>query len=536
MNIQHITRRLAVLGFAGVMGAGLAGCDSLLTESPPNILTADNLYRTPAGFEAGLNGLYDLVRQENYGMNGGGSNELPSLFWTVGVDNAFGGTNDNIARLVTDLGTRLHPASGELATMWARLYRKINSANTIIGRAANPELKWTETERDQVIAEARLIRALQYRHLTYLWGDVPLTLEESSGDEIRTDWVRTPVAEVRKQMEADMLFAVEHLSDTPRDGRVSKAVARHYLAELYLAMDEPAKAEEEAEAVINSGLYHLVTERYGVKATEPGTPFTDMFLDGNVLRSQGNTEVLWTHEFEQNVPGGREQFLRRTWMPTYFNIPGITFGGDNSGRGQSRAFPTRWAVELYSPGDDRGSKFALRKYYIYNNPANLPEGVSLGDTLWLQVKDNTRTDFTQISTRKWDCYDPQRPTEAASWCDVGYLRLGETYLVLAEAQFRQGHAGDAAETINALRRRAHAPEIDASDVTLDFILDERSRELLAEEQRRYTLVRTGTFAERVRKYNQLVGPLFEDKHVYLPIPQSVIDANLTGDFPQNPGW
>src|SRR5690606_21915935 len=109
--------------------------------------------------------------------------------------------------------------------------------------------------------QARLFRAWAYRHLTYLWGDVPLNLEEASGESIRTDWERTPKAEVWAQMEDDLLFAEQYLPEIPSSpGRVSKAVARHYLAELYLAMDRPAEAEEKAAAVINGGNYTLITE------------------------------------------------------------------------------------------------------------------------------------------------------------------------------------------------------------------------------------------------------------------------------------
>ena len=103
------------------------------------------------------------------------------------------------------------------------------------------------------MAEARCIRAWCYRHLTYLWGDVPLTLTESSGTNIRTDWERTPVAEVRKAMEEDLVFAVQHLPVvSTSDIRLIKGAAQHYLAELYLATGEYDKAKVEATKVISN--------------------------------------------------------------------------------------------------------------------------------------------------------------------------------------------------------------------------------------------------------------------------------------------
>jgi starch-binding outer membrane protein, SusD/RagB family len=73
-------------------------------------------------------------------------------------------------------------------------------------------------------------------------------------------------------------------------------------------------------------------------------------------------------------------------------------------------------------------------------------------------------------------------------------------------------------------------------VDIDFILDERSRELFLEEHRRWTLLRTGKWLERVRAYNNNGGAHITERDLLFPIPQSVIDANLTKEMPQNPGW
>ena len=110
------------------------------------------------------------------------------------------------------------------------------------------------------------------------------------------------------------------------------------------------------------------------------------------------------------------------------------------------------------------------------------------------------------------------------------------YLILAEAQFRLGEMADAAITINALRTRAKATPVAAANVNLDLILDERSRELVTEEHRRYTLLRTGTWFDRTKQYNRNAGPVIALRDTILPIPQSVIDANLTKPMPQNPGY
>ena len=117
-----------------------------------------------------------------------------------------------------------------------------------------------------------------------------------------------------------------------------------------------------------------------------------------------------------------------------------------------------------------------------------------------------------------------------------YLRLAETYLVLAEAQLLTGDPQGAANSLNTVRQRSNASLITAADVDIDFILDERSRELWSEEHRRYSLIRAGKWYERVSQFNKVGGPTAtESRDELLPIPQSVIDVN-TVSFPQNPGY
>src|SRR5690606_21242764 len=111
-------------------------------------------------------------------------------------------------------------------------------------------------------------------------------------------------------------------------------------------------------------------------------------------------------------------------------------------------------------------------------------------------------------------------------------RLGETYLIAAEAYFKAGDPGTAADRINVVRRRAAEPgfedemEIDAVEVDIDFILDERARELLGEYHRWFDLKRTGTLEEKNLEYNTVVKELgsnpFAGGKLFRPIPQAAI--------------
>jgi hypothetical protein len=538
---MSIPRRLARLAAGCALGAAtLAGAacdDDFLTESPKGIIVADNLYTDLTGFEAGLNALYFQVRRERAGSDEGGTNNIFTTGMTIGVDNGYGLYLSPTERTFTEYGVRNNPQDDYSRATWNWLYQTINAANTIIVRAENPDVAWTTAEKERVVGEARLIRAWAYRHLTYLWGDVPVTLTESSGESIRTDWQRVPRDSVRRVIVDDLLYAEQKLpASSPNPGKLVRAVAQHYLAEMYLALNQPALAEQKAQAVIADPQYRLVTARYGVRASQPGVAFMDQFTDGNANRSQGNTEALWVFQYAFNTAGGGTNIMRRSWVTRYEANRGMAVSADNGGRGIGRLALTRYAINLYEPADQRGGPFALRRFYLYNNAATLPAGRRLGDTLFTVVGAEKASDPLWPSTRKWDGASPIDPTSAEQYGDQPYLRLAETHLLLAEAQFKQGKLAPAADAINALRRRANASVITPAQVTLDFILDERSRELVTEEHRRYTLLRTGTFLDRVKRYNPITAPVVVARDTLLAIPQSVIDANSGSPMRQNPGF
>lgn len=536
------------------------GCtEDLLTEQPPNIITAESLYKDLEGFETGINGLYSLVRQEREGMNG--SNGLRCEMTMNGTDNMLSNHKDAFFSWVTEEWAESNNSfRREYESNFVWLYRIINSANTIINRAKNEDIVWTgngktaENNKNRILAEAHVIRAWAYRHLVFLWGDVPLTVEEAAGSNIKTDWQRSPSEEVWNLIKADLLFGEKYLEVEPEiEGKITKGAVQHYLAELYLVQEKPDSALYWADKVINTPEYQLITERYGVKTGQPGIPFMDMFYDGNSNRSEGNTEALWVWQWEQETVGGSGSIMNRYHLSRYNDIiiAGVTpieLTVERGGRPRARMSLTQFAIDLYEDQDERGSNYALRKFFILKDEKQndtgiadvLPDGYNYGDTIWLNWS-NPIT-FTSKNRRdwpysqKWVWGNPLNISDALQYNDQVYLRLAETYMIKAEAQMLLGNNGGAAETINVIRRRANASEISAADVNIDFILDERSRELLVEEHRRYTLLRTGKWIERTRLYNTNGGSLITERDRLFPIPQSVIDANLTKPMTQNPGY
>jgi hypothetical protein len=533
----------------------LGACeDNVLNENPPHLITAETLYTTPEGLETGLNGLYSLVRQELCGDWYGDYIMYFKAMFQSATDNLTANwvQGYNLA-IGTSWGTNNHPSNEYFEPVFSWLYELVNASNTIILKAEQ-NLPENETKY-RIIGEARAVRAWAYRHLTYLWGDVPLNLEESQGSTIKSDWERTSISIVRKQIISDLLYAEKHVTAEPSlAGRLTKGAVQHYLAEMYLAVRKPDSALYWADQAINNPAYKLITSRYGVKANEPGTAFSDMFLDGNRNREEGNTEALWVWQFDYDILGGGEDPTVRAHHQGRFmdyvvnGVVPLQITYDRGGRGKAYTAPTKFAIDLYTPEDDRGSNYILRKYFILKDasgnapyPADrLPPGYQYGDTIKLNWSvDLSPATWRQAGwpySRKTEGTDPNNVTLSPNYEDYIEVRLGDTYLLKAEAQYKLGRPEDAAATINIIRERSHAALITAADVTLDFILDERSRELFIEEDRRHTLLRMGKWYERTKAHNFFGGENISLRDTLFPIPQMVIDANLTKIMPQNPGF
>lgn len=133
-------------------------------------------------------------------------------------------------------------------------------------------------------------------------------------------------------------------------------------------------------------------------------------------------------------------------------------------------------------------------------------------------------------------------TIGASKRDVPVFRISELYLIAAEAELLRGNTAQATDLLNALREvravagREADMRITAADVDLDFILDERGRELATEHQRFFDLKRTGKLVERVKAHNTDAAPNIQEYHALRFIPQNQIDAMRNSEGYQNPGY
>ncbi|MEP0365861.1 MAG: RagB/SusD family nutrient uptake outer membrane protein [Cyclobacteriaceae bacterium] len=546
---------IQIFQFTALSLALISCSDEFLEEKPANIATAPTLMVDASGFEAALSGIYAEVRREKSGQLIGNTDKPLFTSMMVGTDviyiNHFAGDFQDF----NTYGNLINPANDHITALWEWLYGVVSASNAIISRAENSDINWQSDDpaavRDRIVGEARFFRAWAYRHLTYLWGDVPLHLEESTTENIRRDWERSAVDDVYLVMEEDLLFAAEHLPQaSDMSGKLVKGVAQHYLAELYLIKGQYKEARDVAQEVISDGPFSLVMSRFGQEEGQDGTPFTDLFIGDNP-NSADNTEAMWVLQAGYGLIGGEGDLsLRRHFTNRYHdvkvngsNVLGIT--EERGGRGLGRYAATSFMLnELYEDADDRGSEYAWKYFYIYQNnhalnPDKIPDDKTPGDTLFLPDHSGSETTLNSYwpGTRKWESAAPDLVTNARQYNDITYLRLAETYLLLAEAHFRLGDLNEAAQVLTELRARANASSVSSSDVTIDFILDERARELFAEEHRRYALIRNGKFLERIQAHNEIAGSNVTQRDLLLPIPQKFIDSNNQNqNFRQNPDY
>jgi hypothetical protein len=535
-----------ILILATVLVAALASCKkSFLDEKPFSSYTPLTLTDS-LGFEASAIGLYNL---ETGILTYSGNQGWPSV-WQIGTDVANVTAQQEGIEVPYYNYATLTSTDNASKYIWGKYYALINNANIIIDNAENPSTtKIGTVGKRQVEAEAKFFRAYAYNNLATLFGGVPLTVHAVT--TFKTDYTRASLDDVNALIISDLTYASTYLYDLSAGNsktnvqgkpvsRANKYMAMQLLAEAYLRMGKNDLAEQQAQAVISSGKFSLVKSRYGVRAGGAGDYYSDMFVYGNQRRSQGNTEAIWVLEQENAavVVGGNVDNAqqRRVWGAAYYAIPGMLPCDSLGGRGIARLRLSNWVIYgLYPQGDMRNSQYSIKRRYTYNDPAfpallGKPVPYAGADTLFRICP----------STLKWGAFDPNDTFGYAMIKDFIMMRLGETYLLLAEAQVKQNKTSEAAITINALRTRANAPQVTAAQMNLNFILDERARELIGEENRRQTLMRTGTLVERALRLNSndAVHPTvgLTATNLLLPIPLTEIQLNKDAKLDQNPGY
>lgn len=545
-----------------------SACDrNVLRETPLDFLAPENAYKTFPGISQGINGLQFSVRDTWWGGTSGSVIFLAG----AGTDFSFYGENPGSTSLFANYMFAVNSQAPEISEFWNKSYQIIQRANVLI-KAINvsDDAIWTNAaQKNAYLAEAMFFRAWTYRFLVSLWGDVPLVTEVVNTP--KSDFVRAPKADIYKLMEEDLIFAAANLPKRGMEeapGRITQGAALHTLSECYLSQGKCQLAVDAASQVIDGGGYALMKSRFGSTKDVfgSGDVFLDLFAYGNQNLSQ-NTENIWTIQFEPLVDGGSMFAGERAFGPAYFrmgNTPdgfqafrGEFYNGAYTGYSDTLGRPVAWtrpthyaAYEIWKSdwnNDIRNAKHNIKRDFYYDNPASAYNKKKIDFSLYAHgtrdaIKDTCQYIYPFFMKHADPCHhftDPARSGAGYNNKDVYAIRLAETILLRAEAYIGLGRTDLAANDINMIRMRANATPVLAANVNLDYLLDERARELYGEENRHITLRRTGKLLERVRKYNDnpiYPGCAIQDYNVLFPIPQNQIDLNVNAVIKQNPGY
>lgn len=529
--------------FAWILIIVLPSCeDDFLTEVPKGFLSPENTFVNKEGFESAVSDLYRVSRtivgmNELPGMINAERDKIMEALYIDGTD--FGWFNDKVL-FMADYST-FNSFNATPQNFWITFYTMIKGANVILSRSEAEYVTWdSEADKLEVQAKARFFRGWAYRYLVHLYGGVPIIEEEITSPKL--DFTRDSKSDVLSFIISDLEFASQHLPiPNNRDGQVSKAAADHLLAEIYISNEEYDKAIEAATRVIDDPQYHLMTERFGTMTDKPGDVYWDLFRLGN-QNNPANREVILAWQFEYAVPGGGQQRLERIWGPFLERlrdpdgVPAILkdeFLGRPVGFSRISNYLEYeiWASDW--DNDMRNSEYNIQRVFYVNNP----ESAYFGQAIQKTPADSIRNYYAYFKKASHPHGHPQGyDSSGRLWSDVYAMRLAETYLLRAEAYLNDGNSVMAAADINVVRSRANANPVAPGDVNIDYILDERARELVVEEPRRLTLARLGVLYEKVKQHNPVSGPTIQPFHELWPIPQTEIDANLGAELVQNEGY
>lgn len=619
-------------------------CKDYLQEELVSTLTYQ-YYDTEQGIEDLIKATYEVCRYK-FGYEGG------YAMFNFGVDEFVQGDQLNF-NYFNGYDNRLNSQEGFFNDVWTAYYDGINRCNIAIERIPTvPGVRTLVTPAGRAgrLAEVRFLRGYYYFLLVQQYGAIPLVTKSSQGVQLEFD--RSPVPDVYKLIMSDLRYAADNLPVTQGElGRITKGAAQHVLADAYLTRgsavtdqrgQQPTDIDSAAfyaDQVINSGTYILEPD-YGTLWDFANISTGN--ASNNLAAAQRSREIIFAAQFNANLTlAGRlgNQMHLYFLMAYDTSEPGMTRDLVN-GRPFRRLRPSDYAQDIYDRRNDSRFYKSMKLAYKSNNAASIPRWTAadapnttlvgrpkyvLGDTA-IHVIVNSRTttlkdtDLPKFRYRVYPRYyrkasdnslvdgvaaagggkyptllkyiDPNRLSIAQQQGtrDGVIARLGETYLIAAEAYGRKGDYTKALTYINKLRERAaykqgevKVPQFatveggragdvsgtfSAITVTADkfntndpaefyppsattpaqrfihFILNERTRELLGELHRWEDLARTETLVERAKLFNREAANI-QPFHKLRPIPQAHLERIFKNGSPltpaerqaqQNPGY
>lgn len=466
---------------AAIVVLHLSSCKKFLQEDAYDFISQNKFYKTEGDANAALNGVVSIMQtQQYYGRTVWVVNDLTGDQMKVGLPQT------NRPELYSQTYTS---TNGEISNWWNNAYVLINRANDVIQNVEAGPI--SAPIRDNIVGNAKFLRALAYFDLVRSFGDVPLIIKATEGsDDLKP--FRKPIKEVYTQILADLKFAEanclkEDKIPAASKGRVSSGAASALLAKVYLTRASSTAAEatdyQDALAACNK-----------VIAVSPAVytllPFADVF---NPDKKVGNKEEIFVVQFGLAPSTG-------TITPR-MHLPKSVFPNDGN-----EAFYVENAFALSYSNTD------LRKVATI--------GVVPGTANFYYLK------FT----------DPARQGNSArnNWV---ILRYADVLLMQSEAM-NQLNSGDPNKFngINAVRNRAGL--LPLSNITtpskeefITALVEERGWEFAAEGQRRYDLLRLGRMKQQQLKLHNIT---LDDKYLLMPIPET--ERTLNENLTQNNGF
>ena len=417
--------------------------------------------------------------------------------------------------------------------LYSRLAQEVSFCNSFIANAAN----LTDAEAATFIAEARFLRAFAYYNLIDLYANVPLTTIVS---------VELPQQSTREELfnfvESELIAIGTLLKESGSNeyGRVDKVAAWALLSRLYLNANSWIGQDKYSECITYST--QVMNSSYTINTTDAngnGSAYDELFLADNNTNGAQN-EFIFALNFDglQSQTYGGTTFLVHASIGGDMDAANFGVNGGWAGLRTTKSFVDKFSSSITgTDGDGFPINWSDKRAMFHTD----------GQNYNINTISNTFEDGYAVAKFKNINSDGSAGNDSGGDfvdSDLPLIRLAEIYLNYAEASVRGGIGGDtniATTKINELRSRAYGDNsgaITVADLTLEFILDERSRELYWEGTRRTDLVRfnqftTGTYLWPF-KGGSSTGVGVDTYRNIFPLPANIltINPNLT----QNTGY
>jgi hypothetical protein len=411
---------------------------------------------------------------------------------------------------------------GFIAAFYYRIFYQISLTNEFLRQTTDDKLNdrgVTDEWRAKIKtyrAEARWLRALSYWHALDLFGSVPFAVETDPVGEFNPPQISA--ADLFAWLETELNEMVGDMTEPRANeyGRADKAAVWALQAKLYLNAEVYIGESKYTECL--TACNNIIGSNYALAPT-----FEQLFWANNDMDATTMQEIIFPIRFD----GQHTQ----TWGGTTFIIHAAVGGdmtpgtyGIDGGWGGTRT--TRQLVEKFGPNDGRAKFWTEGQSIDIENIGDFYNGYAVVKFTNTYIEDGVVIEGNDLTFPD---------------TDFPMFRLGDVYLMYAEAVLRGGTGGDigtATNYINALRDRVSEDNINSGDVTLPFIIDERARELYWECHRRTDLVRfnqlTGGEYIWAWKGNSMEGRATEAKYNQFPLPSA--DVNANPNLTQNPNY